>query len=159
MSDSPLIEWEVREARMLGHMTVTDKLDIRDDSRIAAFVPDIHWWEGLFSTIDSGDAAAFVNCLTPDAEFRFANAEALVGRQVIAAGVAHFFAAIASSQHRLLEFWCAYNSVGCEGEVTYARHDGSLVTFPFANVFKLCGSQICSYHIYIDNSALFVKAT
>jgi hypothetical protein len=128
------------------------------DAGITPFVPDIHWWQGLFSSIDSADPAAFVDRLTPDAEFRFANAAALVGRQAIAAGVAEFFKAIASSQHRLLEFWSAHNTVGCEGEVTYARHNGSLITLPFANVFKLRGDKISSYHIYIDNSSLFAEA-
>jgi SnoaL-like domain len=142
---------------MLRHMFPTDKIASRDDVRTGAFVPDAQWWERLFSTIDARNATAFVNFLTPDAEFRFGNAVAMVGQQAIAAGVAGFFAAIASSQHRLLEFWSTQNSAGCEGEVTYTRHDGSLVTFPFANVFKLCGTRISSYHIYIDNSSLFVS--
>jgi ketosteroid isomerase-like protein len=139
-------------------MLDSDETDIRGVAAIAPFVPDRHWWQGLFAAIDSGDPVAFVNCLTPDAEFRFANAAALVGRQAITAGVAEFFTAIASSQHRLLEFWSTHNAAGCEGEVTYTRHNGSLATFPFANVFKLRGTKICSYHIYIDNSALFINA-
>lgn len=69
--------------------------------------------------------------------------------------VAQFFAAIASSRHRLLDIWSAGESVGCEGEVTYKRHDGSVVSFPFANVFRLRGSKIAAYRIYIDISSLF----
>jgi ketosteroid isomerase-like protein len=119
------------------------------------FVPNRDWWERLFSTIDSGNAAQFVESLTPDAQFRFANAPVTIGRQDISAAVTAFFGAIASSKHQLLEIWNAHESVGCEGEVTYTRLDGSVVSFPFANVFKLRGEKIASYHIYIDNSPLF----
>lgn len=122
-----------------------------------AFVPNREWWERLFSTIDSGEAAAFVTLLTPDAQFRFGNSAVMIGSQAIMAAVTDFFAAIASSKHRLLETWSADEGEGCEGEVTYTRHDGSIVTFPFANVFKLRGEKIYSYHIYIDNSTLFAS--
>jgi ketosteroid isomerase-like protein len=133
----------------------TDESDITDAERAPAFVPDRAWWETLFEAIDSGNAAAFLKFLTPDAQFRFANAPVVIGLQGIGAAVAAFFAAIASSRHRLLDIWSAGGSAGCEGEVTYTRHDGSVVTFPFANVFKLRGSEIASYRIYIDISSLF----
>jgi ketosteroid isomerase-like protein len=123
-----------------------------------AFVPDRTWWERLFSVIDSGDAAGFVKWLTPDAQFRFGNAPVMIGSQTIGAAVTGFFAAIASSRHQLHGFWGAEGAAGCEGEVTYTRHDGSVVSFPFANVFKLQGDEIASYRIYIDNSTLFAPA-
>lgn len=120
-----------------------------------AFVPDREWWERLFARIDAGDAAGFVKFLTPDAKFRFGNAPELLGSESISGALMGFFAAISSSQHRLLDFWATERSVGCEGVVRYARHDGSFVSFPFANIFQLRGREIASYHIYIDNSTLF----
>jgi ketosteroid isomerase-like protein len=124
-----------------------------------AFVPDREWWERLFATIDAGDAAGFLKFLTPDAEFRFGNAPLLIGSRAIAGALAGFFTAIASSQHRMHEFWAAEQLVGCEGDVRYERLDGSIVSFPFANIFKLREAEIASYHIYIDNSTLFAPAT
>jgi ketosteroid isomerase-like protein len=126
-----------------------------DEGHSRAFVPDREWWERLFATIDSGDAAGFVKFLTPDARFRFGNAPVLIGSQAIGAALVGFFAAISSSQHRLHEFWANERSVGCEGDVRYERLDGSAVSFPFANIFQLRGTEIASYHIYIDNSTLF----
>lgn len=125
------------------------------DTRAETFVPDRAWWQRLFSTIDSSDAAAFVTFLTPDAQFRFGNSASVIGRQAIGAAVSGFFGAIASSRHQLLEIWSGAGSAGCEGEVTYTRHNGSVVTFPFANVLKLQGEKIATYHIYIDNTSLF----
>lgn len=117
--------------------------------------PNPCWWERLFTTIDVGDAAGFVEMLTPDAEFRFGNAAPVQGCDAIGAAVAGFFGAIHSSQHRLFKSWCCKEAVGCEGEVTYTRHDGSVVRYFFANIFQLRGEKICSYHIYIDISTLF----
>jgi hypothetical protein len=113
------------------------------------------WWERLFKTIDASDAAGFVDFLTPDAQFRFGNAPAIQGTREIGAAVAGFFSSIRSSRHRLVESWGTAESAGCEGEVTYTRHDGSVITIPFANVFQLRALKIASYRIYIDISTLF----
>jgi ketosteroid isomerase-like protein len=119
------------------------------------FQPDRAWWERVFAVIDAGDAAGFVELLTADAQFRFGNAPAVVGREAIHAAVGAFFAAIAGSRHRLLDTWNGSSSAVCEGEVTYTRHDGSMLSVPFVNVFDLRGDKIAAYRIYIDNSRLF----
>jgi ketosteroid isomerase-like protein len=93
--------------------------------------------------------------MTPDAEFRFANAPAVTGRAAIAAAVNAFFASIGASRHEFFGIWHGNGTAGCEGEVTYSRHDGSVIAYPFANVVQLRAEKIASYHIYIDNSTLF----
>ena len=122
-----------------------------------AFQTDRAWWEHLFTVVDSGDAAAFVRLLTPDARFRFGNAAQIIGSEAIQAAVAGFFSAIASSRHQLHGTWAAGTTAVCEGEVTYTRHDDSVVTFPFVNVFELRGGLIAAYRIYIDLASLFSR--
>jgi ketosteroid isomerase-like protein len=117
-----------------------------------------YWWQRLFATIDSGDAAGFVQMLTPDARFRFGNEAEVSGAPAILAAVGGFLASIRSSRHQLLECWAANELAGCEGRVTYTRHDGSEQSFPFANIFKLRGEKILAYHIYIDISPLYRPA-
>jgi ketosteroid isomerase-like protein len=120
------------------------------------FLQNAYWWERLFRTIDASDAAGFIDFLTPDAQFRFGNAAMIQGAVEIGVAVTGFFATIRSSRHQLIDSWCSTpESAGCEGEVTYARHDGSVVTFPFANVFQLRGEKISAYRIYIDISTLY----
>jgi limonene-1,2-epoxide hydrolase len=134
-------------------------IDSHDKAIDGQFAPDgtpnPYWWQRLFSTIDGADGAGFVEFLTADAQFRFGNAPSVQGSSAILAAVSGFFASIRTSQHQLLDSWSAPESVGCEGEVTYTRHDGSVVSYPFANVFKLRGEKIASYRIYIDVSTLF----
>jgi len=119
------------------------------------FCPDRAWWLRVFAVVDAGDAAGFVDMLTLDAQFRFGNAPAILGSDAIRGAVAGFFAAIASSRHELLDIWSGAATAVCEGVVTYTRHDGSLLSVPFANVFELKGDKIAAYRIYIDSSALF----
>ena len=109
----------------------------------------------MLAVVDAGDANDFVELLTPDAQFRFGNASAIVGHEAIRAAVAAFFAAIASSRHRLLGTWSGAGTAVCEGEVTYTRHDGSVLSVPFVNIFELRADKIGAYRIYIDNSSLF----
>ncbi len=119
------------------------------------WTPNREWWDELLLAVDSGDARRFVSFLTPDASFRFGNADCVVGSEAIQVMVAGFFGAIASSRHELLNSWGVAPSVACEGTVTYTRHDGSLLCVPFVNAFDLHDRKIASYRIYIDNSALF----
>lgn len=108
--------------------------------------------------VDAADAAAFVDLLTPDAQFRFGNAAPVIGSDAIRAVVAGFFSAIGSSRHELIKVWQDAAAAGCEGVVTYRRHDGTSLSVPFANVFELEGEKIAAYRIYIDNSALFANS-
>jgi ketosteroid isomerase-like protein len=120
--------------------------------------PDRNWWLRLLTVIDSRDAAAFGEFLTPDATFRFGNAAPVVGADAIRDAVAGFFSSIRGCRHRLIRTWGGEDGVACEGEVTYTRHDGGTVTVPFVNVFEMRVGRIHSYSIYIDNSPLFAAA-
>ena len=122
---------------------------------VFGFQPDRAWWERVLAVVDAGDAQGFVELLTADAQFRFGNAPAIEGSEAIRAAVAGFFAAIAWSRHRVLGIWNGPASAVCEGEVAYTRHNGSVLSVPFVNVFDLRGDKIAAYRIYIDNAALF----
>jgi len=153
-----------------------DKLTNAGDGPDFAFIPDRQWWRSVFDRVDARDAHGFANFLTPDAEFRFANASVVNGRAAITAAVGGFFEAIGSSRHEFFDIWngaatsgrdgapgcdgaAGYDgAAGCEGEVTYARRDGSVIAYPFANVLRLRAEKIASYHIYIDNSTLFAAS-
>lgn len=116
-----------------------------------------NWLSGLFQAIDRSDIAAFAEHLHDDAVFRFGNAPPVRGRAAITEAVAGFFGAVRSLSHRIEESWTVADAVICRGSVTYTRHDGSTLTVPFANIFKLRDSLIGEYLIYADNSALFAS--
>lgn len=111
--------------------------------------------DSLFASIDARDTEAFIGHLTEDALFRFGSAPALRGREAIRDGVNAFFASIAGSCHSLINVLGDSDTLVCEGEVSYRRHDDTEVTLPFTNVFELDGSLISRYKIYIDLNPLY----
>jgi uncharacterized protein (TIGR02246 family) len=113
------------------------------------------WLEELFKTIDAKDAAGFAAVLTEDAVFRFGNGEPARGRDEVREAVARFFASIRSLKHTVRESWSVSGAVVMHGEVTYTRHDGSQLSVPFANIFKLDGTRVREYLVFADASALW----
>ncbi|MDD5719492.1 MAG: nuclear transport factor 2 family protein [Candidatus Krumholzibacteria bacterium] len=112
------------------------------------------WIRELFAAIDRRDAETFANYLTDDATFCFGNAEPLGGREAVRAGVAGFFRSIAALAHTIEDVWIVPGAVVLHGVVTYTRHDGSALTVPFANVFKMRDDRILDYRIFVDASQL-----
>ncbi len=111
--------------------------------------------DALFSAIDAMDLDRFLACLTEDAEFRFGSAPPVHGRTAINEAVGGFFASNAGLTHRLDKTLSSGDTLVCEGEVTYTRHDGSRITLPFANVFETEGDLISHYKIYADVGPLY----
>ena len=121
-------------------------------------MPDRAWWESLFATIDGKDVPAFLDFLTDDAEFRYANYPSAIGREAVGGFVGGFLGSVAGTRHRFIHAWEDETTAACEGEVTYTRRDGSTLTVPFVNVFYLRDGKVARYLIHIDASALFVPA-
>ena len=110
---------------------------------------------GLFRAIDARDGTAFVGFLTDDAVFRFGSAPPVQGRAAVRAAVEGFFGTIAGLSHVVHKSLRKGDTLVCEGEVTYTRHDGSTITIPFADVFEYRGDRIAEYKIYIDIAPLY----
>ena len=110
---------------------------------------------GLFAAIDANDAASFVSYLTEDAVFRFGSAPPVKGREAIREAVDGFFSTIAGCRHVIRNSLGGGDTLVCEGEVTYRRHDGSELSLPFADVFEYDGDLIAHYKIYMDITPLY----
>ena len=99
----------------------------------------------LFVSIDAMDTEGFLGFIAHDGEFRFGSSPPVNGHAGIRTAVEGFFSSFAELRHELQRMVADGNSVVCEGEVTYRRHDGSEITLPFANVFGLQGDRIKNY--------------
>ena len=113
--------------------------------------------EDLFAAIDAMNTAKFVGYLSDNARFRFGSSGVVTGRNAIGQAVDAFFASIGGLEHRLLETWVHPTTTICEGEVTYTRKDGSTVTLPFVDVFRMDGELVGEYLIYMDIAPLFSR--
>ena len=109
----------------------------------------------LFAAIDDMDTERFVLFLAEDAVFRFGSAPPAAGREEIRQAVGGFFESIAGLRHSLHQALAEGDTLVCEGEATYTRHDASEITLPFVNVFEFDGGLIAKYKIYSDIGPLF----
>ena len=71
--------------------------------------------------------------------------------------VAGFFDSIAGVSHRVIDSWCVDGKLTCHGTVSYTRHDGSVLTVPFANIMTLRqgSGRASEYLIFADTSELY----
>ena len=109
----------------------------------------------LFVSIDSMDTEGFLGFIAADAEFRFGSAPPIQGHDGIREAIDGFYSSIAALSHDLQRIVAQDDTVICEGEVTYTRHDGSTITLPFCNVFETDDGLITLYRIYIDIAPLY----
>jgi ketosteroid isomerase-like protein len=114
------------------------------------------WIHQLFKTIDAMDADRFVTYLTERARLRFGNGPVVTGREKIRKTIAGFFASIKALRHVILETWIHSDVVILQGEVTYTRKDGSQITLPFMNLYRLKEDLIDQYLVYVDISPLYL---
>ncbi|MEE9553221.1 MAG: nuclear transport factor 2 family protein [candidate division Zixibacteria bacterium] len=111
--------------------------------------------KSVFDSVDAKDANKFISFLTDDATFKFANMEAVVGKDNVKQAVAGFFGSINGMSHKIHESFDHNGTIVNRGEVTYTRLDKSELTVPFANFFKMNGEKIKEYLIYVDASELY----
>jgi ketosteroid isomerase-like protein len=120
--------------------------------------PDERTVRDLFAARDAGDTSRVLGLMTDDVRFRFGSAEPTVGRAAIVANATAMAGTVASLSHELLAVWTVEKpepAVLCEMAVTYQRHDGSRVTLPCLNVFRLRDGRIADYRIYMDANPVF----
>jgi ketosteroid isomerase-like protein len=109
----------------------------------------------LFVSIDAMDTEGFLAFIALDGEFRFGSSPPVNGHDGIRAAVEGFFSSFAALRHELQRMVADGDTVVCEGEVTYTRHDGSAITLPFCNVFETKDGLISRYRVYIDIAPLY----
>jgi ketosteroid isomerase-like protein len=122
---------------------------------VSAPLSDEQVVRALFAAIDAGDEEATEALIAPDARFRFGSGPVLRDREQRSAGRARLREVISAIRHDLLFLADCDGAVVAEMEVTYTRRDGSQVTLPCANIFRLRDGLIVDYRIYMDVAPVF----
>ena len=108
-----------------------------------------------FADIDAFDPDKFVAHLTPDARFRFANADPALGREAIRDAVAGFFSTIDGLTHHIRNVWEFGDTVIAQIDVEYLRKDGKTVIIPNADILIYDGDLVRDWQIYIDVTPVY----
>ena len=109
----------------------------------------------IFADIDTFDPDKFVAHLTPDAKFRFANADPVTGREAVKEAVTGFFASIDGLTHHILNVYESGETVIAQIDVEYRRKDGKSVTVPNADILVFDGDLVRDWQIYIDVTPVY----
>jgi ketosteroid isomerase-like protein len=109
----------------------------------------------IFADIDAFDPDKFVAHLTPDATFRFANADPVSGRAAVKEAVAGFFSSIAGLTHHILNVYEVGDIAIAQIDVEYRRLDGKSVTVPNADILVFDGELVRDWQIYIDVTPVY----
>jgi len=109
----------------------------------------------IFADIDAFDPDKFVAHLTPDAKFRFANADPVTGREAVKEAVTGFFSSIDGLTHHILNVYECGETVIVQIDVEYRRKDGKPVTVPNADILVFDGDLVRDWQIYIDVTPVY----
>jgi ketosteroid isomerase-like protein len=109
----------------------------------------------IFADIDAFDPDKFVAHLTPDAKFRFANADPVTGREAVKEAVTGFFSSIDGLTHHILNVYESVETVIAQIDVEYRRKDGKSVTVPNADILVFDGDLVRDWQIYIDVTPVY----
>ncbi len=109
----------------------------------------------IFADIDAFDPDRFVAHLTPDAKFRFANADPVTGREAVKEAVTGFFSSIDGLTHHILNVYESGETVIAQIDVEYRRKDGKSVTVPNADILVFDGDLVRDWQIYIDVTPVY----
>src|SRR6266581_8621873 len=109
----------------------------------------------IFATFDAKDVSALAAFMTDDVRLRLGNAEAVQGKPAFVAAVSAFLDSVAGFRHDVLDIWSDGDTVIAEFDVHYTRLDGSEVTLPCCNVFRLRDGLVAEYRSYIDATPVY----
>jgi hypothetical protein len=110
----------------------------------------------VFAAVDAMKAEAFAEFFAESGRMVFGNAEPMVGRAAIAAGVGGFFSSIQGLRHELVNEWSVDASTIVESLVTYRRLDDKTVTVPGVSIWRRGDDGLIEdYRIYVDLAPLY----
>jgi ketosteroid isomerase-like protein len=117
---------------------------------------NINTIKNLIKLFEATKVDEFLTYLTEDAEYRFGNYPAAIGKEAIEAAVkANHSDQIKANTFSIKAMWEIDDVVICALDIDYTRTDDSVLTLPCLDVFRLAGDKIKSMRIYMDATPLF----
>jgi ketosteroid isomerase-like protein len=107
----------------------------------------------VFATMDSGDLDAMVEHMTDDVTTQFGNNAEICGKAAFRALFNQVGQAISGMHHDVVDLWHAVEDFDVwvvQLSVSYRLLDGTTVTLPCCNVFRMRGDLVCEYRVYMD---------
>ena len=110
----------------------------------------------LFVATDTFDVEQVLPFLDENVWFKFGNAEPLTSRQQFKEMVIDFNASLTGIRHEIIDLWAPEENVVVSVlAVYYSRRDGSEISLPCVDVFRITDGKITRYEIFMDINPVF----
>ncbi|MBH8563071.1 DUF1857 family protein [Nostoc sp. CENA67] len=109
----------------------------------------------LFSRGEAFDSEGFINFFTDTPVYQFGNFDVCLDKAAIKKSADAFFSGISAVYHDIKMIWEVGDVVFVEMDVTYWRKDGSVVTLPCSDIFRVEGDKFSELRIFMDVNPVF----
>ncbi|BAZ70763.1 ethyl tert-butyl ether degradation EthD (plasmid) [Fischerella sp. NIES-4106] len=104
----------------------------------------------LFARGEAFDSEGFIEFFTDTPVYQFGNFAPCFTKAAIKQSVDAFFSQVSALYHEIKMMWEVGNVVFVEMDVIYWRKDGSVVTLPCCDIFRLEGNKFSELRIFMD---------
>jgi ketosteroid isomerase-like protein len=111
--------------------------------------------KAIFAAFDSKDIEALAALVTDDVRLQIGNADVVKGKREFVEALQAFVRSVASFRHTIVNVWSDRDAVITELKVHYTRLDGSELTLPCCNVFRLRDGAVADYRVYMDITPVY----
>jgi ketosteroid isomerase-like protein len=126
-----------------------------DRAVIADARSPLHHAQAVFAAFDAKDVAALAELMTDDVRLQIGNADIVNGKTEFVEALSVFFASVAGFRHTVTNVWSDLDAVIAELKVHYTRLDGTELTLPCCNVFRLRDGAVADYRVYMDITPVY----
>lgn len=109
----------------------------------------------MFNSLDCGDIEQMVQYMTDDVVTAFGNIPELNGKAAFHTMFRDIAKSVSGVRHDIHDLWQAEQDADvlvARMTVTYTRHDGSAISLPCCNVFRMRANLVSHYGVYMDIS-------
>jgi ketosteroid isomerase-like protein len=136
-------------------------LDRQANGTVRAVAPDtlspLHHVQAIFAAFNSKDIGALAALMTDDVRLQIGNAPVVEGKAGFVEALQIFFGSVAGFRHTVTNVWSDVDAVIAELAVHYTRLDGTELTLPCCNVFRLRDGAVADYRLYMDITSVYAQ--
>ncbi|NDJ21791.1 Nif11 family protein [Nostoc sp. B(2019)] len=109
----------------------------------------------LFSRGEAFDSEGFITFFTDTPVYQFGNFDVCLDKAAIKKSADAFFSQISAVYHEIKMIWEIGDVVFVEMDVTYWRKDGSFISLPCKDIFRVEGDKFSELRIFMDVNPVF----
>ena len=109
----------------------------------------------LFSRGEAFDSEGFITFFTDSPVYQFGNFDVSLDKESIKQSANNFFSQITAVYHEIKVIWEEGDLVFVEMDVSYWRKDGSMVSLPCFDIFRVEGDKFSELRIFMDVNPVF----